>query len=1007
MTHRPANKLSPGRLSFFLACVAWSALLALGAVQGWVYAASADANRLFLPMIFHPDPFASDAPIWLDGSTPPMPEVGLFRNSFHLLQPAQSSELHIFADTRYEVWLDGKWVGRGPARFLVDQREYDIFPLGTLVPGEHLVAVLVQWAPNNRRSESVAPLLIAHAQGDLGAGMTLLTSTTSSSQWKCLRADAWRSDAWPVDTRGLIGPTELLDLRRLPGDWNQPGFVDEAWAPAVVRSLDARTAFLRLVARVDPIHQPVIKSDAIPLESGSRSNSLGEFAYAPRSIDLLVNVPILTTLFDAGLLSPGYVLGELSATESGSFDLKFLALEPADLNLELLAAAAPPVGFMKVDDRKLAWQAAGVERPDVLLASIPLVPGAHTLSFKGVPAQGVTFSLSRSGMAYAEIPFEQGSHAGRRLLLAKTVSNPSQVSLSLTSQGLGLEFATLPSYVVLDLGRAVHGRLLVQVSAPAGSILDIGWDERLWTSARRPLPYPGSLYPQWNQVDSWILDGAPRWLSTIDARSGRYIMIAAWGPGPVRITDIRVLEERYPLTQVGSFHSSDPLLDLIWQVGVDTLTPNMTDSYTDTPWRERGFWLGDAWVEYQVNRVAFGDTGLIRRGLRQAATLIAKDVAPGLVPNNNGLHMLDYSMLWVHTLADYLHDTQDDDLSVEMLAPVRRLMSHLASHENPLTGLLDLPQDGWGTTGYIDSRGYYSRYGQSAAFNALYYATFLRAAEVAERAGDVESAAGWRARSVTLKEQINQALYSGEQDRYATHIYAGEVYSPTLHAQAWPLAYGVTPEGKSAMVAEALLEMISPDPAAPNVGTYGMAWVLEGLGEAGYVPQALDIIRKYYGHMLDAGASTWWESFDADAYPQNSFSHGWAASPTWFLTTYVLGARLTRLDSWLVKPAFDSIDYASGDLPLHDGVLSVAWERSSCPDGQPGEIRLSLAAPQSTHGEVIFPDLGPGLTITLDHQAVWQDGVALVSDAFAEAGNIHLPLGGGSHQIEASQACIP
>jgi alpha-L-rhamnosidase len=561
--------------------------------------------------------------------------------------------------------------------------------------------------------------------------------------------------------------------------------------------------------------------------------------------------------------------------------------------------------------------------------------------------------------------------------------------------------------VVLDLGRTVHGRLQAEVNGPEGSILDIGWDERLWTDARRPLPFRGSLFPLWNQVDSWVLDGSSRSISTIDARAGRYILVAAWGSKSVQLSNIRVLEERYPITQVGSFHSSDPVLDTIWQVGVDTLMPNMTDSYTDTPWRERAFYLGDAYVEYQVNRVSFGDTGLIRRGLLQAATLMRDDQAPGMVPNNNGLHMLDYSMLWVQTLADYLQDTEDADLPGEMLTPLRQFMDHLVDHEDPLTGLLDLSEDQWGNTGYVDTYGYYSRFGQSTAVNAIYYATLLRAAEIAERGGDSGAADRWRAKAAALKEQLNQVLYLPDQDRYVTHIFAGQAYTPTLYAQAWPLAYGLAPEGKSSRVADALLEMIGPDPADPNIGTYGMNWVIKGLGEAGYISQALDVIRLYYGHMLDSGATTWWESFDSNLYPQNSFSHAWAASPTWFLTTYVLGAQRTGQNSWLVKPSFESLDSASGALPLGHGALSVAWQRSDCNVSQSWNIHLDLLAPQGTRGEVVIPYRGAGLILALDHQDVWEAGASLSANVAALDDGIHLLLPGGSHQVEASEACIP
>ncbi len=154
-------------------------------------------------------------------------------------------------------------------------------------------------------------------------------------------------------------------------------------------------------------------------------------------------------------------------------------------------------------------------------------------------------------------------------------------------------------------------------------------------------------------MDSWILDANERVITTIDARAGRYILFAAWGVGPVRLEDIVIQEERYPSENLGSFQSSDPLLDRIWQVGVDTLYPNRTDGYTDTPWRERGQWWGDAYVASHIDRVATGDLGLLKRGLSLMADEFEHTSAPGLAPNGNGTHMLDYAMLWVLSLSEY------------------------------------------------------------------------------------------------------------------------------------------------------------------------------------------------------------------------------------------------------------------------------------------------------------------------------------------------------------------
>ena len=627
-------------------------------------------------------------------------------------------------------------------------------------------------------------------------------------------------------------------------------------------------------------------------------------------------------------------------------------------------------------------------------AAIQIEPGSHRLDFAAVPAQGVTFSVSKQGIEFAGLPFQQGVHAGRRLLLAEPVSDPGQVSLDTTPDGLQIEFSTLPAYVILDLGRTVHGRLVAEASGPAGSILDMGWDERLRSAANRPLPFPGTRYPEWNQVDSWVLDGTARNISTLDTRAGRYILIAGWGAGPVQLHNVRVEEERYPLTSIAGFESSDPLLDQIWQVGADTLLPNMTDAYTDTPWRERGGWWGDAYVEDRVNRVVFGDLALIRRGITTMAHALQYEPSPGMVPNNNGLHLLDYTMLWVHSLDEYVQQTQDLALAESAFPSLSQFMSHLASYENPQTGLLDLPKGEWSQTAYIETAGFDSRYGQSTALNALYYGTLLRAADLASQTGAASAAAQWSEKAGRIKDGVNRYLFVPSQHRYLTTVFEGASVEPTPHAQAWPLAYGLVPESEIGPVATSLLELISADPASPNIQIYGMFWVLQALGQANYIPQALEIIRQYYGYLLAGGATTWWETFISDQREDNSFSHGWGGSPTWFLSTYVLGARQSG-QSWIVKPAFEGLDYASGSLPVQNGILRVRWERQA-----DGSILLKVKTQDISGGQVILPLSKPDLVLVQDGQIIWSDGSPGRGNVELNAGEIIITLGSGEHEFQ-------
>ncbi len=934
--------------------------------------AAANPTLIHFPQIYAPDPIWQDTAIWAHDSTPAEHEVALFRYEFNLAQSLQSSELHIFADTRYETWLDGRQVGRGPARFSKTLREYDVYPLGDLPPGQHLIAVLVQWAPNNRRSESSHPHLIGHIQGQLNGEVVIPVRT--SSAWKSRLSDAWRQDSAPVHAWGLIGPTEILDLRRLPANWNQAAFNDSDWSEALSVGL---------------VNQP---------DNPASLSSEDSLIIRARSIPLLAEYTITPTVMDVGLVSPGFKIGEITAPFKDPFTLSFNNPQPATLTIKALAIPNETAAEAYLDGASLTWKPLDVDRPDLYAAQVDLPQGEHTLTFAGIPPRGMTFSLPAQGFIYKEFPFKQGVHAGRRLLLADLVSDSSSVIIRKDS-GLTLEFGAQPSYAILDLGRTRDGRLHASVEGPPGTLLDIGWDERLTPHSNKPLPYPGSLHLEWNQTDSWALDGKVRSIATLDSRSGRYILIVGWG-GPLKIKDIRFLEDRYPLQTAAAFLSSDPLLDRIWRVGLDTLYPNMQDAYTDTPWRERGQWWGDAYIADHVNQVSLGDLQLIRRGLGYMADALRRSPSPGMAPNSNDTHILDYGMLWVSSLSEYYQNTSDHAFLQEIYPSVSAFIRHLAQFENPETGLLDLPKAPWAETAYIESLGYHSRYGQSTALNAMYYETLSQAAFLAEQVDDMSSAQRWKEKAALLRGQINRYLYLPEEGRYFTTLFQGVKEPPTPQAQAWALAYGLVDVEHTDSVVNSLLELLSVDPSAPNLDVYGMHWVLEALGKTGHIKEALEIIKRYYEGLLAAGATTWWEKFEARDQYSTSLSHVWGGSPTWFLSTYLLGAERTGPQSWRVKPALNGISFASGSIKLQSGRLDIGWVRQTCQAGT-----ITIRSDANSQGALILLLTDPVLKIQHNGETIWQGDTQASTQVQVTPQGLQVNLLGGTHTFLVEFDC--
>jgi alpha-L-rhamnosidase len=271
----------------------------------------------------------------------------------------------------------------------------------------------------------------------------------------------------------------------------------------------------------------------------------------------------------------------------------------------------------------------------------------------------------------------------------------------------------------------------------------------------------------------------------------------------------------------------------------------------------------------------------------------------------------------------------------------------------------------------------------------MYYGTLLDAAKIAEKIGDAESADMWRKKADLVRYQINARLYDEETERYISTIYAGERIQASPHAQAWSLAYHVPPETKIDLVVNSLLDLLSDNPRQPNVEIYGMYWVLKGLGDFEYIAEALQILETYYGNLINLGATTWWEVFNADSSDlyYESLAHGWGGSPTWFLTKYVLGIQIEQKDSWTVKPSFAHFRAITGSVPFQGNTLVVRWQKPNCQ-----KMELEIQSPDTASGEVVLPNLNNTGVITMNESVIWKRGQPLTEGVVEKSDGIHITL---------------
>ncbi|AHF92464.1 alpha-L-rhamnosidase [Opitutaceae bacterium TAV5] len=194
--------------------------------------------------------FASAARwIWSARAARASHNVVCFRREFDVagnnaVAATTEGRLWITADSRYEVFLNGVWLGSGPARSWSSPWPVDPYELrGAFRPGRNVLAVLVQhFGIGTFQYLHAEPGLLAQIDWRDAAGKhRIVTEGGGSGEGRNAGAHTWRAQphdgfAWPVPRISCMQPwEEQVDARAFPHDWASPEFDAAAadWPEAV------------------------------------------------------------------------------------------------------------------------------------------------------------------------------------------------------------------------------------------------------------------------------------------------------------------------------------------------------------------------------------------------------------------------------------------------------------------------------------------------------------------------------------------------------------------------------------------------------------------------------------------------------------------------------------------------------------------------------------------------------------------------------------------------------
>ena len=387
----------------------------------------------------------------------------------------------------------------------------------------------------------------------------------------------------------------------------------------------------------------------------------------------------------------------------------------------------------------------------------------------------------------------------------------------------------------------------------------------------------------------------------------RYLRITGGEPA-----EVTVEASVHPVQYMGAFACSDEKINRIWVHSAFTLRSCMQRLMLDGIRRDRMPWIGDQASNLYGNAFAFAEADIIR----QSFTALGRPVK-GYI---NGI--VDYSLWWVINQEIYQEYFDDP-------AYLRREWPHINLFLRNLTNQVDgegllRPASGWV---FIDWGAKNDRKRANTSLQILWWWAQTSAARMAPKAGDTAAARFWHERADALGQVLHQRAWNPAAATWQDYVETPEATTsyPDLLAVLSGLAQPEQLPGLRRFLV-----------AHPTRGTPFMkGFELLALAQAGEPATALERLSGYWGEMLDAGATTFWEDFktgETKHYTMygrpygRSLCHAWASGPTAFLPMIVFGVH-PLADGWrefTLNPQLGRLNWALATLPTPHGSIEIS-----------------------------------------------------------------------------------
>lgn len=547
-----------------------------------------------------------------------------------------------------------------------------------------------------------------------------------------------------------------------------------------------------------------------------------------------------------------------------------------------------------------------------------------------------------------------------------------------------------------DFGRAAFGTLRFELTSSCDTTLRIRVGEQLTAEGLIERKPKGSIRYQERVVEVKRGESLYDVIFGVDRRNTgamaipvpeewgvimpfRYVEVC--GIGEADVANIRLMRDvMYGYREsLGSFSSSNELLDSIWEICRYTIEATDFLGYYIDGDRERIPYEADAYINQLGHYCIDSEYAIGKRTLEYF-------MSHATWPTEWLLHTIliayqDYIYTGDCRLIDQYYDklkakslyelAREDGLinaKSKSVTPEYLLKIGFEPGAKRMSDIVDWPMAAF-TKGVqeMGERDGHVMVEINTVVNSFHYQALVYMAEMAKVLGRDDDSEMFASRAAHVKQSINEKLFDPKRGVYIDG--EGTDHS-SLHSNMFALAFGIVEEQN----VESVVEFVKSRGMACSV--YGAQYLFEALYSAGEGQYALDLMtnrsdRGWY-NMIRVGSTMTLEGWDIKYKGNLDWKHAWGAAPANLIPRQMWGVRPTSAGyrSAVIRPQLADLEYSEIAVPTLQGVIKGRYTK----DGDAKRYVVDVPANMS----VVFESVDSSATITLNGVAVVADSVELV-----------------------------